>query len=137
MKLEKKHFEAMELELEGVNIAEICRRVGIGSRQTYYNWKKDKSFTTELDKMRRDLKTSTGNYIESKTQNHINKIEELINSPKTSDKVKADLLKYMVNRALGSPTSKQEIHTMDDDESNEANFDMEQFLKDIAGVKEK
>ncbi|MGL4847473.1 MAG: phBC6A51 family helix-turn-helix protein [Clostridium sp.] len=130
MKLEKKHYEAIELELEGCSISEICRRVGINSRQTYYNWKKDKDYISALDKAREDFQKSTNNYIKSKATNYINKIEELISNPKTSEKTKSDLLKYMVNRALGVPTSKQEIHNIEEVKVDEE-FDMSQFLKDV------
>lgn len=99
----------IEYLVAGMGITDIAEKIG-RSRQAIYDWLKDKDFKASLDERLQENKVQAEKIVNSKLPEALNKIWALIEKSE-SDKVKADLLKYWVDRQLGKPTSKLDIDT--------------------------
>lgn len=126
--LNDKQIKAIELLVQGENISDVAKIIGV-SRTTVSTWKnKDELFKAELDKSIQALKSD----VETQIMNNINPlINRLIKIAlkSNSDKTSLDAIIYALNRVLGTPTNKtQEI-------SNEGNntdiADIDNMLNEI------
>ena len=126
--LNDKQIKAIELLVQGENISDVTKIIGV-SRTTVSTWKnKDELFKAELDKSIQALKSD----VETQIMNNINPlINRLIKIAlkSNSDKTSLDAIIYALNRVLGTPTNKtQEI-------SNEGNntdiADIDNMLNEI------
>ena len=93
MIINDKHILCMQKLLEGKTISEIAKSK-IASRQTIYNWLEDKDFITEMDKLRQQTINQAENKLNGKVSLYLDKLEALALDEDTSEKVRADVLKY-------------------------------------------
>ncbi|MBM7836430.1 helix-turn-helix domain-containing protein [Clostridium sardiniense] len=128
MQLGKKQYLAIQYILEGKQITDIAKALGV-ARQTIYNWLDDEEFKTEVDTLRREIQTSAKNYVENNIKLYIDEIEGLALNKETSSKVKADLLKYLVDRVLGKTTTKVEVN--DNNTNNTDNVNLDELVKEF------
>ncbi|MGL4571646.1 MAG: IS630 transposase-related protein [Clostridium sp.] len=128
MQLGKKQYLAIQYILEGKQITDIAKALGV-ARQTIYNWLDDEEFKTEVDTLRREIQTSAKNYVENNIRLYIDEIEGLALNKETSSKVKADLLKYLVDRVLGKTTTKVEVN--DNNTNNTDNVSLDELVKEF------
>ncbi len=128
MRLEQKHYDAIKMYMVGHKATDIAKKCGV-NRSTFYNWLNDKDFSKEMDRIRTEVQTSTKNYVESNIKLYIDEIERLALDEDTSTKVRADLLKYLVNRVWGNTTVKTEVSVNSSEEESE--FNINEFMKNI------
>lgn len=114
--LDEAKLNCIEYLIAGVEKTEIAKLIG-KSRQAIYDWiNKDEEFKVELAKRLQERKTEATRKINNKLPQAIDKIWHLIENAQ-SEKVKSDLLKYWIDRELGTPTSK--IADVTDKEDND------------------
>lgn len=128
MMLEDKHYKAMKYLMEGKKVTDIANLCNV-SRVTIYNWMNDKEFAKELDKLKLEVQSSAKEYINNKIKCYVDEIEELALDKDVSSKVRADLLKYLVNRVWGNTTVKTELSVNSSEEETE--FNINEFMKNI------
>jgi transposase len=103
--LDETKINCIEYLIAGVEKTEIAKLIG-KSRQAIYDWiNKDEEFKAELAKRLRERKTEATRKINNKLPQAIDKVWYLIENAQ-SEKVKSDLLKYWIDREMGTPTSK-------------------------------
>lgn len=129
MILNDKHILCMQKLLEGQNISQIAKSLKV-SRQSIYNWLEDKEFIIEMDRIRQQTISQAENKLNGKVELYLDKLEALALDSGTSEKVRADILKYLVNRTLGNTTAKTEV-TVKDDDVVEDTLDMEEFKLEL------
>lgn len=128
--LNEKQIQAIELLVQGENITDVAKIIGV-SRTTVSTWKnKDELFKAELDKSIQALKSD----VETQIMNNINPLTNRlikIALKSNSDKTSLDAIIYTLNRVLGTPTNKtQEISN----EGNNADIaDIDDMLNEIDG----
>ena len=129
MKLGDKQYLAIKYILEGRQIVSIAKEIGV-ARATVYNWLDDEDFKNELDMLRQEIQSSTKEHVMNKIKLYIDELEDLALNKNTSSKVRADLLKYLVNRVWGNTTTKAEVTVTDDEGENDI-LDMEKFKSEL------
>lgn len=126
--LDEAKINCIEYLIAGTEKTEIAKLIG-KSRQAIYDWiNKDEEFKKELAKRLRERKTEATRKINNKLPQAIDKIWYLIENGE-SEKVKSDLLKYWIDRELGTPTNKIADVSNDDNENNNENEIEEEFNK--------
>lgn len=100
----------------GMPITEISKKIG-KSRVAIYDWLKQDEFVAKLNERLQENKAQAEKVVNSKLPEALNMMWGLIQKSQ-SDKVKADLLKYWVDRQLGKPTSHTEITENGGDKDN-------------------
>lgn len=128
MIINDKHILCIEKLLEGKTISEIAKSK-LASRQTIYNWLEDKDFKSEMDRLRQQTITQAENKLNGKVELYLDKLEVLALDEDTSEKVRADVLKYLINRTLGNTTVKTE--TVDNTKNEEEEFNIEDFKLEL------
>jgi transposase len=112
-------LNCIEYLVSGMEKTEISKLIG-KSRQAIYEWiNKDEEFKKELAKRLQERKTSATRKINSKLPQAIDKVWYLIENAQ-SEKVKSDLLKYWIDREMGTPTSKVQDVTGQEDKNDKA-----------------
>lgn len=110
-------LNCIEYLVSGMEKTEISKLIG-KSRQAIYEWiNKDEEFKKELAKRLQERKTSATRKINSKLPQAIDKVWYLIENAQ-SEKVRSDLLKYWIDREMGTPTSKVQDITGQEDKNN-------------------
>lgn len=117
----------IEYLVAGMSITEISQKIG-RSRQAIYDWLKNPEFKAALDERLQENKAQAEKIVNSKLPEALYKMWNLIEKSQ-SDKVKADLLKYWVDRQLGRPTSKVTVDSEDTEEKEE--IDILQELEEL------
>ena len=85
--------------------------------------KKDEEFKAEIDKSIQGIKTGVDNKIASRLPVYVEELHRLAMTS-SSEKVKKDVLEYLLNRVLGTPTRVQQDITEDTNkEDNSINID--------------
>ncbi|MCW6085567.1 MULTISPECIES: helix-turn-helix domain-containing protein [Clostridium] len=127
--LDEAKINCIEYLVAGVEKTEIAKLIG-KSRQAIYDWiNKDEEFKGELAKRLRERKTEATRKINNKLPQALDKVWYLIENAQ-SEKVKSDLLKYWIDRELGTPTSKvADVTDKDDKKDDFVNLDT--IAKDI------
>lgn len=128
MQLGKRQYLAIQYILEGKQITDIAKALGV-ARQTIYNWLDDEEFKTEVDTLRQEIQTSSKEHVMNGIKLYIDEIEELALNKETSPKVRADLLKYLVNRVWGNTTTKVEVN--DNNTNNTDNVNLDELVKEF------
>jgi transposase len=128
--MDETKFNCIEYLCTGMDKTEIARLIG-KSRQCIYDWiNKDEDFKAELAKALRDRKTQATRQINSKLPQAIDKVWYLIENAQ-SEKVKSDLLKYWIDREMGTPTSRTEDITDKEDKDNvtqeQLNYELDKY----------
>ncbi|MBS6006893.1 MAG: helix-turn-helix domain-containing protein [Clostridium baratii] len=129
MIINDKHILCMQKLLEGQNKSKIAKSLKV-SRQTIYDWLEEKEFIIEMDRLRQQTISQAENKLNGKVELYLDKLEALALDEDTSEKVRADVLKYLVNRTLGNTTVKTELAVKDDDAAEET-LDMEEFKLEL------
>lgn len=132
MSLNEKQYLAIEWILEGRQIALIAKNLGV-ARQTVYNWLNSEEFKSELDTLRLDIQNSTKEHVRNKINLYVDELEELALNKETSVKVRADVLKYMINRVWGNTTTKVEVSENDTDD--EEKIDLDALTEELKSLK--
>lgn len=110
-------LNCIEYLVSGMEKTEISKLIG-KSRQAIYEWiNKDEEFKKELAKRLQERKTQATRKINSKLPQAIDKVWYLIENAQ-SEKVKSDLLKYWIDREMGTPTSKIQDVTEEESRDN-------------------
>lgn len=124
----EKQLKAIELVAKGENNTRVSELVGV-NRKTIISWKKDDKFKAEVDKQVTLLKSKVNEKI---AMNIEPLMEKLIKIALTSDneKTSLDAITYAINRFVGTPTSKQEISTIDNSNNNKE-VSIEDMLQDL------
>lgn len=127
--LDETKINCIEYLLAGMEKTEIAKLIG-KSRQAIYDWTKtDEEFKAELAKRIRERKNEATRKINNKLPQAIDKIWYLIEKAQ-SEKVQSDLLKYWIDRELGTPTSKIQDVTDSNDNNELSNSDLiDEFQK--------
>lgn len=128
MILGEKQYLAIKWILEGKQITDIAKSLNV-ARQTIYNWLDDEDFKTEVDTLRQEIQTSSKEHVMNKIKLYVDELEELALSKDTSPKVRADLLKYLVNRVWGNTTTKVEVN--DNNTNNIDNVDLDDLAEEF------
>lgn len=127
--LSDKQIQAIELIVQGENISDVAKLIGV-SRTTVSTWKnKDELFKVELDKSLQALKSD----VETQILNNINPLMNRlikIALKSSSDKTSLDAIIYTLNRLLGTPTNKTQDISSTGDNNNEIK-DIDSMLKEI------
>ncbi|ADL08041.1 helix-turn-helix domain-containing protein [Thermosediminibacter oceani] len=110
----------IEYLVAGMSITEIAQKIG-RSRQAIYDWLKNPEFKAALDERLQENKAQAEKIINSKLPEALYKIWALIEKSQ-SDKVKADLLKYWVDRQLGKPSTKVSVDMNDPNKDSAADL---------------
>ncbi|MGF7057200.1 phBC6A51 family helix-turn-helix protein [Brassicibacter mesophilus] len=131
--LDQQKILAIQLLVDGeLSRTDIAKKVGV-SRQALYNWLDNDEFKAELNRRIQDRKVLCEKIIDSKLQDAVDKLWELQLSTQNS-RVKAEVLKYFIDRALGKPASKLE---MNDSRENKENITDNDILANIEEYKKK
>jgi predicted DNA-binding protein YlxM (UPF0122 family) len=110
----------IEYLVAGMGITEISQKIG-RSRQAIYDWLKNPEFKAALDERLQENKAQAEKIVNSKLPEALYKMWNLIEKSQ-SDKVKADLLKYWVDRQLGKPTSKVTLDSEDTEDKEDVDI---------------
>lgn len=133
MKLGEKQYLAIQWILEGRQVSQIAKNLGI-ARATMYYWLNDEDFKSELNTLKQEIQDSTKEHVMNKIKLYVDELEELALNKETSSKVRADVLKYMVNRVWGNTTTKVEVTENDSD--NDEEIDLDELTKQLKSIKE-
>lgn len=123
--------KAVEYYLMGLNITEIAKRVGV-SRDTIYSWMKRKEWTKKVNEYTRAAKSQAEDKIKGKTLYYMSELEKIADSTE-NDNTKVDIYKYLINRVLGTPTSKVETKVED---NTQQGIDINNALAKLKEMKE-
>lgn len=115
--LQEKQMIAIELLCEGKPKTEVCKEINL-SRRTLYNWLDDLEFRTELDRLEKCKKKEAQSTINSHVIKYISELEKIAFNSK-SDKLKSEVLMYLLDRSLGKPTTKTENVNMQNEDNKE------------------
>lgn len=102
--LNENQIKFIEYYLKGNNISEIAKKIGV-SRTSVYKYLANSEVKTELDKRSAEIRNQANNTLTTKLDKYIANLEEIAFSS-DSDKTRADVLQYLVDRVLGKSTSK-------------------------------
>ncbi|ARK21361.1 helix-turn-helix domain-containing protein [Sporosarcina ureae] len=87
--------------------ADIAEHIGI-SRQALYNWIKEPDVVAELDERLQSIKSFAEKNLQTKVDSAISNLLVLSND-NSNKRVQAQVNMYIVDRALGKPTSKIDL----------------------------
>lgn len=106
----------IDLILEGHKMTEIAKETGI-YRSQLYRWLNNEEFKAELESRRIQLRKSARDKITGKVNTLADEMLNLaMNS--TDQRVKMQAIKYLLDRALGTPTIAKEEDSSDKDKNN-------------------
>lgn len=105
--IDERKMKAIELWTEGKGNTEIAKIVGV-SRTTIWTWSNEEEVKAELNRFEREIKTHAQNRFNNRLDSMVNNAFSLaLNSP--SDKIRADMTQYCIDRVLGKTTTKVEV----------------------------
>ena len=119
----------IDLILEGHKMTEVAKESGI-YRSQLYRWLNNDDFKAELEARRAQLRKSARDKITGK----VNVLaDEMLNlaMASTDQRVKLQAIKYLLDRALGTPTIAKE----DDNQDSKENKDTNALKKDLEEIK--
>lgn len=119
--------------LEGKKMTEIAKDNGL-YRSLLYRWLKDEAFKAELETRRAQLRKSASDKITGRVNHLVDKMLDLAENS-TDNRVKYNAIKYLLDRALGTPVAaKEEIKDAGNDDNKDTNT-LKQELDDIKNFK--
>ena len=80
--------------------AELARRVGV-SRQSIWEWSKDKEVQAELDRRLRSITQAANYHLRTQTSELMGALLEIALSDKTETRVRNSALQYLIDRSMG------------------------------------
>ena len=105
--LDERQIKCVELLAQGIPIAEVSRQLDV-SRQTIYNWKENKEFTDELDKLGQEYISSAQSHLKYAAKDAADVIIKLLKKGK-SEKTRLTAAVDILVRNLGKATTKLEV----------------------------
>lgn len=121
----------IDLILEGHKMTEIAKETGI-YRSQLYRWLNNEEFKVELESRRAQLRKSAKDKITGKVNTLADEMLNLaMNS--TDQRVKMQAIKYLLDRALGTPTISKEEDTNGD--KAKSSKDANALKKDLEEIK--
>ena len=120
--------------LEGKKMTEIAKDNGL-YRSLLYRWLKDELFKAELETRRAQLRKSASDKITGRVNNLVDKMLDLAENS-TDNRVKYNAIKYLLDRALGTPVAaKEDVNNVGNDKDNKDANTLKQELDDIKNFK--
>lgn len=127
----KEQSEMIDYLIEGKSISEIAKVLN-KARTTIYAWLKLDQVNEELEDRKRELTRVARDKINSSVDMCINNLLELANFS-NDQRVKMQANKYLLDRALGTPTiakeEEKDSSNKDDKNSNALKKDLEEIKK--------
>ncbi|MGG7177213.1 helix-turn-helix domain-containing protein [Clostridium paraputrificum] len=121
--------KVIELILEGKKMREIAKDTGI-YRSQLYRWLNNEAFKVELETRRAQLRKSASDKITGQVNTLADEMLKLAKDS-TDQRVKYNAIKYLLDRALGTPVSaKEEIKAPGDVKDKDTNT-LQKELDDI------
>lgn len=118
--------------LEGKRMTEIAKENGL-YRSILYRWLKDDAFKAELETRRAQLRKSAKDKITGQVNNLTDEMLELAKNS-TDQRVKYNSIKYLLDRALGTPVAAKEDISIGNDDGNNDNNTLKAELEDIKNL---
>lgn len=119
----------IDLILEGHKMTEIAKETGI-YRSQLYRWLNNEDFKAELESRRAQLRKSAKDKITGKVNTLADEMLNLaMNS--TDQRVKMQAIKYLLDRALGTPTISKEDDSSGDKEKNKDDNALKAEMEEI------
>ncbi|VDG74692.1 phage-like protein [Clostridium carnis] len=119
--------------LEGKKMTEIAKDNGL-YRSLLYRWLKDELFKAELETRRAQLRKSASDKITGRVNNLVDKMLDLAENS-TDNRVKYNAIKYLLDRALGTPVAaKEDVNNVGNDKDNKDANTLKQELDDIKNL---
>lgn len=119
--------------LEGKKMTEIAKENGL-YRSILYRWLKDDAFKAELEARRAQLRKSASDKITGRVNNLVDKMLDLAENS-TDNRVKYNAIKYLLDRALGTPVAaKEDVNNVGNDKDNKDANTLKQELDDIKNL---
>lgn len=131
MALDKRQMKAMDLLLSGETITDTAKIVGV-ERKTIYRWKEREDWNVEWNERIQEIKTEGNNMITNNLDKYVSELEKIAMTGR-SEKVRTDALQYLINRVLGTPTTKTQDVT--DDEDDKDKVDTKQVAEEFKKFK--
>lgn len=108
MIIDQKKQDAINMLVQGgMKKTDIAKKLGIG-RTTLYDWLDNPDFVAALDKAERQLKEFGKKQVTAKLDAAIDKLWDLAETT-DNQMVKAKVLQFFVDQAIGKASSKMEI----------------------------
>lgn len=126
----KEQSEMIDYLIEGKSISEIAKILN-KARTTIYAWLKLEQVNEELEDRKRELTRADRDKINSSVDMCINNLLELANFS-NDQRVKMQANKYLLDRALGTPTIAKEE---DDNSSNKDDKNKNDLKNDLEEIK--
>lgn len=124
------HLKNIVLEemIKGTTITDISKIVH-KTRQTIYNWLDTEDMKAKLDTFRRQNLKQVANAISLKSNIYMNELEKVAMTTK-DEKIKTNILCYLLDHAVGKATTKieQKVETTDKTQQIE---DIDSILEDL------
>lgn len=122
--------KVIDLILEGHKMTEIAKETGV-YRSQLYRWLDRVEFKAELEARRARLRKSANDKITGQINTLADEMLKLATTSK-DQRVKLQAIKYLMDRALGTPTAtKEDTPLSDGDNKNKDTNDLKKELEDI------
>lgn len=105
--LDERKQDAITYLLKGEGPTEVGRKVGV-TKATIWNWQnKDKEFQEELERRRKEIAKAGNDYVTANLQSHLEVLHDIAVG-KSDKRTACTAAMYLVDRALGKPTFRNE-----------------------------
>lgn len=122
--------KVIDLILEGHKMTEIAKETGV-YRSQLYRWLDRVEFKAELEVRRARLRKSANDKITGQINTLADEMLKLATTSK-DQRVKLQAIKYLMDRALGTPiATKEDTPLSDGDNKNKDTNDLKKELEDI------
>lgn len=130
-----KESNMLTMLIEGENITDIAKRIGV-NRNTIYNWLNKDDVKAELSRRRQELAHQGNGLILKDITTYITNIKELAND-KSDKRVCLAANQYLLNRIYGNPTTKDDSESIDNKGDSTDVLELEAELKRFKLIKKK
>ena len=117
--------------LEGKKMTEIAKDNGL-YRSLLYRWLKEDAFKAELETRRAQLRKSASDKITGRVDHLVANMLDMADNS-TDNRVRYNANKYLLDRALGTPTAAKEV--TNDNNSGEGDTDENKLKKQIDNIR--
>ena len=130
--LNEKQLKAIELLIKGDTIVSIAKKIGV-SRNSITAWKNDETFKAEMCKQVQGLKSKVDEKLLISLEPLLDKLVDIALNAE-SDKTALDAIIYAINRVCGTPTSK--VQDVTENDEKKAPVDIDAALENIKKSRE-
>lgn len=112
--LDHRKMKMIEIKLANPSLsnAELARRVGV-SRQSIWEWSKDREVQAELDRRLRSINQAANYHLQTQLDKLMTELVDMAMSDKTESRVKNSALQYLIDRGLGKATETLTVDLQD------------------------